>query len=387
MLKRKANEELEKDYAKKVKWQHEGLFAQAEERGLEVSGMTLEELEEAVEDDDRRIAATPKRAERERKARIRKERLMRIEKRRDESYLKLLQRDFKAAPDRKGFLDLPREVRDMVYNYVFDQPDVTSKCMKIDYDPIYDHFENYNYVVKNLRGIISLLNALGTLNKTIRKGTRTTFWSLAAFELQPQAQLSDHITPRPPYFMAILERFLRGLGDEGRSAVNALQSLNRTDCPCCGRLFPMDLTKSGYTTFLGVSKILIDCTSLTTLHMASTEYYLYRNDEAALKDLFFRGQPLKSEGLNSFQKTLQSLPNLRNADLDVPPLARFYEISHVEEDELPSFLQFAFTGKQHAKLWLMTLKILNATKLQLADGRVYVKYEYLGGPNILNKRT
>jgi hypothetical protein len=147
----------------------------------------------------------------------------------------------------------------------------------------------------------------------------------------------------------------------------------------------MDLTNAGYTTFLGVSKLLVDCTPLTTLRMAVSKYYLFRNDENALKDLFLRGQPLKSEGLTAFQKTMQALPNLLNIDLDIPPLDRFYEVSKITHNELTPFLKFAFTSDRHDKLWLMTATILHATKLQLAHGRANVIYKIPEGRSIWDK--
>jgi hypothetical protein len=378
--KRKADEELEQENAKKVRIEYEALLEQAEERGLDSSAMTLEELREAIEIhdiqaqvekrglevageylwelreaiknddrrnvllaqvaerglevfstslnalqdaikiDDRRIAAAAKREKRELKVYQHKAYLKSIEEWRDESYRRLFQRDFKAVPGRRGLLDLPPHVRKLVYEYAFEE--VSGMSPKIDYDRDYDRFEDYGSR-SNLGRNTNLLNALGCLNKTVRHEARTTFWSMASFDLQPRGHYvptGQKATPRAPYLTAIVERFLRGLGDDGRSAIKSLNCFSGTGCPCCGGLLPMDLTNTGYTTFLGVSKMLVDCSSLMTLRMAVSQYHLFRNDEDALKDLFLRGQPLKSEGLTAFQKTVQALLNLLNVDLDVPPL-------------------------------------------------------------------
>jgi hypothetical protein len=214
-------------------------------------------------------------------------------------------------------MDLPALVRVMIYEQIFDHNDVTHNGMKLRYAP-HIGFHNWRSGLKEIANIMEVLSIFSTLNTTIRKEARTIFWSLAAFELQ-QNQLRKKMDNMvsTPYHIAIVNHFLRGLGDDGRSAIKSLVALNFTGCHECG-IQPLDLTGAGQYNFMRVCSFPHSCTSLTTLRISISEHCLFRDDQAALEHFFLRGEVLKSEGLIAFQRTLQSLPKLLNVDLDVP---------------------------------------------------------------------
>jgi hypothetical protein len=172
--------------------------------------------------------------------------------------------------------------------------------------------------------------------------------------------------------MALLVRFLRCLGDDGYFVVKSLNVLSWNWCPHCD-IYPLDLSEAGYVNFKSVSSMLLDCASLTNLRLTVSEHYLFRNDQAALENLFMRSEALKSNSLEAFRKTLQALPNLQNADIDVPrEIHKHYRIMW---HELKSFLRYVFTRERREKLWVMSKTILEGTRLQIAAGRIHVNCE------------
>jgi hypothetical protein len=337
----------------RVRLEREALTATLQKRGLHVPGNTLEELRANVQQENERI--------REEKERTRKASI----------WPTLFQRKFKADPSQKSFMDFPAEVRVMVYRSLFDHPDVTDAVVIINYDPTLDRFKEQRSDLGHFNNIISTLNILGTLNRTIRKETRPIFWSLASFTLAPC--IPSHYTGDvafAPYYIAIFERFFRGLGDGGRSGIISLVVPDSIGCWCCS-IQPLDLSEAGYLKFMSTCSMLSDCTSLTALRITVSEYYLFREDQMALEAFFLQGGALQSKSLVAFQKILQSLPNLRNVDLDIPAVHR----SRVLQHGLAHFLQYAFTGGRRLKLWNAAASILGETKLQPTAGQVHVNRE------------
>jgi hypothetical protein len=113
----KSNREREKENEKTAKLERENLLAVIEQRQLEVSGASLEELRHAVRQDDERILSDNYLR---RQAEALKEELQSINKQREEMWSKLFLREFRSDHAKKSFLELSREVRDMIYWYLFD---------------------------------------------------------------------------------------------------------------------------------------------------------------------------------------------------------------------------------------------------------------------------
>jgi hypothetical protein len=73
------------------------------------------------------------------------------------------------------------------------------------------------------------------MNKAIQKEALATFWSLAKFDLHPQGRThnkAEYIHCKYDYY-SIIERFLRGLEDDGRFGINTLRVLGSSGCFWC----------------------------------------------------------------------------------------------------------------------------------------------------------
>jgi hypothetical protein len=267
-------------------------------------------------------------------------------------------------------MDLPAVVRIMIYEQIFDHDDMTRDGIKLKHVP---HIEFYNgrSDLKEIADIMKVLSIFSTLNTTICKEAHITFRSLAAFELRQNhlRKKTDNMVSTP-YHMAIVEHFLRGLEDDGRSVIKSLVTLNFTGCHECG-IPPLDLTGAGQYNFMRVYSFLRSPTSLSTLRISISDHYLFRDDQAALEYFFLRGEVLKSEGLMAFQKTLQGLPELLNVSLDVPGTNTDGD-PRIFWHGLTLFFRVAFTDGRRYKLWNAAAEIRQGTKLQLEAGRIHV---------------
>jgi hypothetical protein len=288
----------------------------------------------------------------------------------DPKWSMFFHREYKADPSRKSLLDFPAEVRVMIFRYIFDQPEVTDDVLQIEYAPYMDHFSLRSECTKELNDILDTMIALQSLNREIRKESRSIFWSLASFTVAPQykhAKTNDFVSG--PSYMATFEQFLRNLGDHGRYGVNSLTVVDSSGCITYGAR-PLGFSEAGYASFKTACRILPDCTSLTRLRFTVSELYLFRNDEEALKGFLNRGETLKSRGLDALRQTIQALPKLRDVSIDIPKDNE--RQARVDWQELTPFLKYAFTDKRREKLWVMTKAILGGTELQIETSWIHV---------------
>lgn len=219
---------------------------------------------------------------------------------------------------------------------------------------------------------------MGTLNKLIRKEARATFWSLAKVDFRPRVFQDFHdSTFCAPTYVALLERFLRGLGDDGRFGVRAVRMHVAPCCETCGHV-PQDLTEAGHLAFAQVCSMLLECVALTTLKITVAEQYLFHNEQAALEDVLLHGKPLNRQGPRSFQSLLQSLPKLQAVEIDAPT---YINIRHFTSKMATPFARYAFTGYCRYNLWKIIKAILEGTKLQTVNGKIKVKNlpDFFGG--------
>jgi hypothetical protein len=148
----------------------------------------------------------------------------------DKFWALLFQREFHEE-QRKGFMSLPHELRDTIYQHVFSTPDITnthaqvSRVLDLQYDADSDRF----WPVENLldarefRRTIDALLVLGTLNKDMRRGARATFWSIADFNLRADGVYArSEKTLQAAHMFAITSKSLAGIGDEGRYGLKSL---------------------------------------------------------------------------------------------------------------------------------------------------------------------
>lgn len=306
----------------------------------------------------------------------RREQLEAIEETRDKIYSKLFERDFTADPTRKSFLDLSREIRDICYTYAFED---VKAIKEVNYEPKWDRLKP---AIGNILGFgeaICALQTLSTLNVLIRQEARATFWSMSDFHIAAKAWVNtypfqwDRDAPR---YMALAERCLRGIGDSGRFGLKVFKLSAMRCCINCENA-SQDITEAVHITFKNASRMLLDCVSLTKLQLTVSEHYLLRNDITALEDFFLHGKTLKSSGLQSFQGTLQALPLLQEATIDMPYVKHEsdYEEDFDAWEDMAPFLRYAFTCERRRKLCITIRNILEKTKLQLENGFVHVDLE------------
>jgi len=368
--KRKA-EELCGSYEKRARLKRESLpeyvalLAKVKACGLEITNTTQSALEQALAAHNRRL----------KEARDREQRLAYIAKTKSEVWPVFFQRTFQADHNREPFISLPRELRDTIYRLVFNDLILTEHAMKLLYDEDWDRFYSTGHGFPGVR----TLRVLGSMNKLIRKEARATFWSLAKFDLRPRGISHDkaHYIHCEYDYYSIFERFLRGLGDDGRFGVRSLPVLGSGACYLYGQT-PLESTPAAYATFTNTLSLISECSSLTTLAIKINEINVFWNDQTGLEAFFLQGHTLASEGISALQKALKALPHLLNADIGIPnPL-----VDQCEPNELirrTSFPQYAFTGIRRVKLWMTAKQKLQATVLQSAHGPVHIalyKYQY-----------
>lgn len=173
--------------------------------------------------------------------------------------------------------------------------------------------------------------------------------------------------------MAIFERWMRGIGDDGRSTVNVLRlTTMRRRCDVATNL---DYMEEGCNSFTSVCTMSLECTALTSLRVTIPAYYLFWEDEAALANFLAYDLPLKSKGIQKFQNTLRALQNLREVVVDIPCL------SEIEKETCPAFhklspiLQYALT-RRNAYLLKETKSVVESTQLHQPDASIYVDVIY-----------
>ena len=89
-------------------------------------------------------------------------------------------------PSQRFLLDIPAEIRVMIYRHNFDHPDVTDNVLQIEYAPASDQFSLMNERNEALNDIFDTMIALKTLNKEVCKEPRSVLWSLASFTVAPR---------------------------------------------------------------------------------------------------------------------------------------------------------------------------------------------------------
>jgi hypothetical protein len=295
----------------------------------------------------------------------------------DPKWSVFFQRDFKADSSRRSFLDLPVEVRVMIYRQIFDHPffhhpALTGNILQIEYAPHSDHISLRNERTEKLNDLLNTMIAFQCFNRAIRKESRPVFWSRAPVTIAPRykhAKTNDLLLG--PSYMAAFEQFLRVLGVDGRYGIKSLAVVDSSGCLTHGAR-PLGFSEAGHVSFKSACRMLLDCTYLTTLRLTVSELYLFQDDEEALKGFFNRGEMLKSRGLDAFRQTLQALPKLQDVRIDIPKDGE--RQTRADWQELTPFLKYVFTDERRMKLWVITKAILQGTKLQSKTGLVHVNF-------------
>lgn len=248
-----------------------------------------------------------------------------------------------------SFKALPYEIRSRVVVSIFEQPDLTDRVVKLDYDPNMHEFQDYDHRVTEVDSLTGTLSILSTLNRTIHVKVRAKS-SPPVPDINP-SQAATH-TSGAPCFTSMLESFLKGIRDGGCTSLTVLTTTSKANC---SRLCPKIHASSCSTRFATILSQLPNCTQLATLSMPISETNLFHDDESALEDFFLHGEPLRIPFLTALQKVLMGLPVLQNVCIYIPA----YESSLPEE--------------RWAELWRVTTDLLRRTELQGLNGRVHVR--------------
>ncbi|KAI4635113.1 uncharacterized protein J4E87_000062 [Alternaria ethzedia] len=173
----------------------------------------------------------------------------------------MLTSDFKSDPSRISFMDLPGEIRNMIYDLALFEPAESDFEQAGDWqiNAVGDTFflprsEAYwsELDLTTLRGdrTLSVLHVLGALDKQIRKEVQTFFWAHV------------HVTITVKYsgqaYYYVVRRFLEKIGPLGRTALAGLTVHRRRK----------DYSQAQHQDFQALMVLLRDCKTLRTLDLS-----------------------------------------------------------------------------------------------------------------------
>jgi hypothetical protein len=238
---------------------------------------------------------------------------------------------YKVDTSRKTFLDLPGEIRNSVYEYALFGVDthcwrlcILGRRRKIR--TIHQLSGAWRYGEEL---VLVTLGLLGAMNKLIRREIQTLFWAKLDFVLY-KADTLQHDA---------LYTFLDMLGPNSRAHLSDLRLRAELRDP--------DPSPTGYTSLQKLLPVLRTCRNLRHLELGLYASNIFRNDFDALKNYFFRWQPLVSPGLETLVSTIEFLPHLRSIKLHFNSCSDLYhDLDHYTEH----FFQFAFSGMREKAL-------------------------------------
>jgi hypothetical protein len=289
-------------------------------------------------------------------------RLLAITRQKNERWPDVFQRSFQADPLQRSFMCLPRELRDMVYAFTFDE---WSETWHLRYSPDWDGLYTVCRTDSSEKTLLRALLVLSTLSREIRSEARETFWSMAVFKVVPIVPSNPRwmYTTCDPDYYSVCEWFTRRLGEDGRRGVKMLEFHgNYRYCEEFSTERPETLTK--------LMEYVADCTHLTTLRIPLDIGLLCQGDQASLETFILQNGNLDNEGVASFQKVISSLPYLVDLHLDLSP---GHEARHeIRPIFSTDFLDFAFSGLRNSKLHIAVMRILSNTVLRHVHGSVFI---------------
>ncbi|KAL6712694.1 hypothetical protein ACN47E_000571 [Coniothyrium glycines] len=268
----------------------------------------------------------------------------------------MLESSYKADPSRLTFLDLPPEIRNIIYEYSwsFDLNDSISRgYFWIGPDgqlhrirsraprkkPQLDLGEYYR------EDFLEIVHVLGAINKQIRLESRSLFWSKTSLRVEEEIGYFEHQA-----FIIVIDR----LGSVAAAFLKSLEYARHKSFRVHdygGKKLPRDLVLR-----------LEMCRNLQHINLGLTIPEVFGNDELALRAHFFGGQPLDSRGLYSLMRNIIALPRLTTFLLKVvsdstdinPRLAGVFD---------SDFLHYAFSGSRRDALLEELYKTLQANNI------------------------
>ncbi|CAO2657777.1 Nn.00g039030.m01.CDS01 [Neocucurbitaria sp. VM-36] len=260
---------------------------------------------------------------------------------------------YRADPACKSFLDLPAEVRNMIYDLALFDPELDLTTIKASYDddtvrlrPEFNPGREYDGAV-----MISVLNMLGAMNRQIRREVRGWFYKQITLRIQGSLK-EDENTHN------LLQRVLEKIGKEGRAYLPYLYS------PIIF-FWRMDFQQVGYDSFHSLLGTMALCQSLQRVDLCLSISHLLYTDIEQLQDYFFFQATLESPGLERLVAVLSSMSNLQNVYLITRPFSSRGSAKESTEENL--FRRFAFTGMREVMLWLEVSERLQANNVNYAS--------------------
>jgi hypothetical protein len=173
------------------------------------------------------------------------------------------------------------------------------------------------------------------------------YWSSVSFEIGDSFVSGGDPVKLATHYLGVLERFVRGLGDEGRFAIKQLV-VKDTKAPMCA-------SSSAYDAFQQVVRYIPDCASLTVLRLEIAAHVIFRDEENALEDFLYHGRPLQSKGLATLDQMLKAIPTLQKATTTPNEVDHkgHPKLNWCDVKELSALMQFTFTSLDAKnQLWI-----------------------------------
>lgn len=229
---------------------------------------------------------------------------------------------FKEDPNQKPFIELPGELRNMIYQFtLFDGEQ--SPRWSIYIDGLDDQFSPHDMHTGcyTMPFTISILKVLGTLSKEIRTEVRSLFWAAVQVE---------RIHVEVPRSKA-LPQFIKYISPGAATVSRNLKMLD--------------------------------------LEFAASN--LFHEDLNELRAHFVRGAQFLSPSLDHFANSIAAMPSLTRLNMFIHGAS--WEGTTPPEDELIMFRHFIFSGGREKMLWMKIKERLQANDGPAA-GSTVVRY-------------
>ncbi|KAF1841308.1 uncharacterized protein K460DRAFT_408783 [Cucurbitaria berberidis CBS 394.84] len=263
---------------------------------------------------------------------------------------------YQTDPTRKSFLDLPANIRYMIYAMALFGTEDHVEVMKISYvetkDQYLPFFRQYLGRPYGSEIMISVLDMMGAMNQQIRSEIRTFFYAKMPLTLQG-------CIPEETDAHGLVQRLIMKIGVEGRASLPSLRiSLGGSD--------GMDYKQPGYDSFHSLLETMTLCQNLEWFDFQLAVSHFFHTDVEPLKAYFCHEAALESLGLERFATFLASMPNLRSIHLIMKSYPRYNgSLEGLSGDDL--FRHFAFTGMREVMLWVELENRLQANNVYKQD--------------------
>jgi hypothetical protein len=265
------------------------------------------------------------------------------------------QSKFQHNSSRTSFLDLPGEVRNIIYELaLFESPEgeyaeagkwtLSTKDARDDrFPPVHSRAYEDRLALEELQQdrTLSVLKTLGAMNKQMRQEVQSFFFS----KLHVTLDMDGDTIAIVEWYLQATTYFLQKIGPVGRHALAGLTVPPK-------RAY---IDYKQHKVFLNILRLRGQCKNLQVLDLClPLDTIIGPQDRAALEDFFLRGQALDCPSINDLVGTLRSIPRLRSVRFHMVPndpagkdVLRERDVGHRVKDD---FLRFACTGARQERI-------------------------------------